>query len=126
MSISQTPETLKIVNLYNLKALQHNNYLMLKENYFSEGLIPAQFASESEKQISALFEGSRISLTNRTTINILIGYLIQLVWIQLEDITFLTINSFISIAISGYPQMIQSVLIKLIFFDIFYTERWMP
>ena len=45
---------------------------------------------------------------------------------QLEDITFLTINCFISVAILGYPQLMQSVLIKLIFFDIFYTEHWMP
>ena len=45
---------------------------------------------------------------------------------QLEDISYLTYNSFISVSISGYPQIMQSVLIKLIFFDIFYTERWMP
>ena len=78
MSISQTPETLKIVVLYNLKALRQKKYLILKENYFSEGLIPVQLATESEKQISALFEGGRISLTNSTIINILIGYLFQL------------------------------------------------
>jgi hypothetical protein len=55
LSISQAPETLKIVNLYNLKALQQKKYLILEEKYFSEGLIPAQLSSESEKQISALF-----------------------------------------------------------------------
>ena len=45
---------------------------------------------------------------------------------QLDDMSFLTINSFIAVSTSGVPQIIQSVLIKLIYFDIFYTERWMP
>jgi hypothetical protein len=81
---------------------------------------------ESDKKISALFEGNRITFTDQTPFNIFIGYLIQLLWMQLEDLFFLTINSFISVPILGYPQMIQSVLIKLIFFDIFYVEKWMP
>jgi hypothetical protein len=33
-------------------------------------------------------------------------------------------NSFIVIAIPGIPQTIQAVMIKYIFFDIFYTELW--
>ena len=98
----------------------------MEEEYSSEGFIPAQLTSKSEKKISELFEGSRISFTDKNPLNIFIGYLIQLIWMQFEDITFLTINSFISVAILGYPQLMQSVLIKLIFFDIFYTERWMP
>ncbi len=26
----------------------------------------------------------------------------------------------------GIPSMIMAVLLKLIYFDIFYTERWLP
>jgi hypothetical protein len=44
----------------------------------------------------------------------------------LEDLSFLTINSMIAISIPGIPSSIQSVLIKLIYFDILYTEMWMP
>lgn len=103
LSTSQMSETLKIVNLYNLYAIQQSRYLTLPDNCSSEGLIPAQLASKSEQQISALFEGSRISFTGNFAGNILIGYIIQFVWMQLEDVTFLTINSFISVSISGYP-----------------------
>jgi hypothetical protein len=62
--------------LNSLKALQKNNYLILEEEYSSEGLIPAQLASKNEKQISALFEGSRINFTVKKPLNIFIGYLI--------------------------------------------------
>jgi hypothetical protein len=32
----------------------------------------------------------------------------------------------ISVPIPGIPSTIQSVLIKFIYFDILYTEMWMP
>jgi hypothetical protein len=32
----------------------------------------------------------------------------------------------IAISIPGIPSSIQAVLIKLIYFDILYTEMWMP
>jgi hypothetical protein len=40
--------------------------------------------------------------------------------------SFLTINSMISLSIPGLPQLIQSVLLKFIYFDILYTELWLP
>jgi hypothetical protein len=40
------------------------------------------------------------------------------------DNSFLPMNSFIAIAIPGIPKTIQAVLIKYIYFDIFYTELW--
>jgi len=46
-------------------------------------------------------------------------------WIKLEDISFLAINSLISISIPGVPHTIQAMMIKYIYFDIFYTEFWM-
>jgi hypothetical protein len=66
-----------------------------------------------------LFEDGRITFTNNTPLNIFIGFAIQLLWMELEDISFLTINSFIAVSISGIPSIIQSVLFKLIYFDIF-------
>jgi hypothetical protein len=45
---------------------------------------------------------------------------------QLEDMSFITINSFIAVSITGVPKIILSVIYKFIYFDIFYTEQWMP
>jgi hypothetical protein len=48
-----------------------------------------------------------------------------LIWYHLEDLSFLTINSLISISIPGIPSKIQAVMMKYIYFDILYTELWM-
>lgn len=73
-----------------------------------------------------MFKGGRITFTDDFTLNIFIGFIIQLVWMQLEDMSFITINSFIAVSITGVPKIILSVIYKFIYFDIFYTERWMP
>jgi hypothetical protein len=72
-----------------------------------------------------LFEGGRITFTDDFTLNIFIGFIMQLVWMQLEDMSFITINSFIAVSITGVPKIILSVIYKFIYFDIFYTEWWM-
>ena len=40
------------------------------------------------------------------------------------DISFLPMNSFLAIKIPGIPKIIQAVMIKYIYFDIFFTELW--
>ena len=45
---------------------------------------------------------------------------------MLDDLSFLTINTMISISVPGVAQMIQQVLLNLIYFDILYTEKWFP
>jgi hypothetical protein len=40
------------------------------------------------------------------------------------DISFLPINSMIAITIPGIPSIIEIVMMKYIYFDIFYTELW--
>ena len=47
-----------------------------------------------------------------------------MVWIQLEDVSFLIVNSFLAIVVPGIPSIIQAVMIKYMYFDIFYTEFW--
>jgi hypothetical protein len=47
-----------------------------------------------------------------------------MVWLRLEDISFLVVNSMLSISIPGIPSIIQAVMIKYMYFDILYTELW--
>jgi hypothetical protein len=54
----------------------------------------------------------------------IIGFIIQILWSQMLDNSFLPMNSFIAIAIPGIPKAIQAVMIKYIYFDVFYTELW--
>lgn len=53
-----------------------------------------------------------------------LGFLIQILWMQILDISFLPMNSLIAIPIPGIPSIIQVVMIKYIYFDIFYSELW--
>jgi hypothetical protein len=69
-------------------------------------------------------EGGRITLTESVPINMIVGFVIQIAWLQILDISFLPINSMIAISISGSPSTIQTAMIKYIYFDIFYTELW--
>jgi hypothetical protein len=55
----------------------------------------------------------------------IIGFIIQILWNQMLDISFLPINSLIAIPIPGIPYIIQAVMIKYIYFDILYTELWL-
>jgi hypothetical protein len=57
-------------------------------------------------------------------LNIFIGFIVQILWNQILDISFLPMNSFLAITIPGIPDIIQAVMIKYIYFDIFYTELW--
>jgi hypothetical protein len=69
-------------------------------------------------------QGLRLAFTKITPVNLIIGFLIQMFWTQILDISFLPINSMIAISIPGIPSLIQAVMIKYIYFDILYTELW--
>ena len=74
----------------------------------------------------AISQGGRIAFTEDTSSNLIIGFIIQIIWIQFEDISFLVINSLLQISIPGLPSTILGFLMKYIFFDILYTELWIP
>ena len=50
---------------------------------------------------------------------------IQLIWMQLNDMSFLTILTLISISVPGIATLINSVLLNLIYLDILMTDRWL-
>lgn len=55
----------------------------------------------------------------------IIGFIVQFFWVQLCDLSFLTINSMISMSPRGAASVIQAVMLKYAYFDVFYTEKWM-
>jgi hypothetical protein len=40
--------------------------------------------------------------------------------------SFLTINTMISMSVPSVAQTMQQALLNLVFFDIFFTEKWLP
>jgi hypothetical protein len=65
-------------------------------------------------------------MTKSIYLNYLIALLIQYIWSMMDDLSFLMINTMISMSIPGVASMISGVLINLIYFDILFTERWFP
>jgi hypothetical protein len=45
---------------------------------------------------------------------------------QLEDMSFLSINSLISMPVPGMVQLINNVMLSLIYVDIFMSDEWLP
>jgi hypothetical protein len=56
---------------------------------------------------------------------LIIGFVVQLLWVQLCDLSFLTINSMISLSTPGIASVIQAAMLKYAYFDIMYTEFWL-
>jgi hypothetical protein len=51
---------------------------------------------------------------------------IQYIWNMLDDFSFLTINTMISLTVPGIVQLVTSVLINFIYVDILLTDLWLP
>lgn len=52
--------------------------------------------------------------------------MIQVFWSQLDDMSFMLINTLISQALPGLIQLVLAVLINFIYFDILMTDFWVP
>jgi hypothetical protein len=52
--------------------------------------------------------------------------MVQTLWNQLEDISFMSINSMISLPVPGMVQLINAVIMNFIYVDIFLSDQWMP
>jgi hypothetical protein len=52
--------------------------------------------------------------------------ILQNLWIKLDDMSFLSINSMISMTVPGMVQLINKVIMNFIYVDIFLSDKWMP
>ncbi len=59
-------------------------------------------------------------------ITIFSSLFVQYIWNCLDDFSFLTINSMISMPVPGIVQLIQKVILNFIYIDILLTDLWLP
>ena len=52
--------------------------------------------------------------------------LMNFIWGLLNDLSYLMVLSFISVTIPGIAQDIQTVLLSVIYLDMFQSNSWMP
>jgi hypothetical protein len=46
------------------------------------------------------------------------------VWGYLEDVSFITVNSLISISVPGLAQIFMQLILNLIYVDLLMTDKW--
>ena len=44
----------------------------------------------------------------------------------MEDLSFMLINTMISMPVPGIVQLVQSVLLNFIYLDVLLTDKWLP
>jgi len=50
---------------------------------------------------------------------------IQYLWGLLNDMSFLTILTMISLSVPGIAKIIQSILMNFVYLDLLQTEKWL-
>jgi hypothetical protein len=48
-----------------------------------------------------------------------------LIWASLNDLSFLTLLSLISLTVPGLAHSLQQVVLKLLFLDVLLTDQWL-
>jgi hypothetical protein len=74
---------------------------------------------------SKLKDGN-LQISDSLAVNFLFSLFIQYIWNMLDDFSFLTINTMISLNVPGIVQLVTSVLINFIYVDILLTDLWLP
>ena len=46
-------------------------------------------------------------------------------WSRLNDLSFLTVNSLISLNVPGVVQILQKIMYSLIYVDVLQTDKWL-
>jgi hypothetical protein len=78
-----------------------------------------------------------LHLTNNLYLNILMYLLshltslcralpLQYLWSHLDDMSFLTINTLLSLKVPPIAHSMHSLLLQFVFMDLFQTELWLP
>ena len=80
--------------------------MTLNEGGKIQQFLPPQITQGLQKKMSESLEGGRLVLTKNPYINYLIALLIQYVWSLLDDLSFLTILTMLSITVPGVASMI--------------------
>ena len=82
-----------------------------------------------QASIAENFNGGITFFDDETTkgiiLNTLVSFVIQWIWGQMIDMSFLTILSLVSIPIPGITKVIQGALYGFISMDLLRTDRWL-
>jgi hypothetical protein len=88
--------------------------------------VPPQFSTDMENKIASYMEKGQLKFSDSMVMNFFLVLLVQIFWSRMNDFSFLTVNTMISLSVPGIVQMFQSVLYNLVYMDILMTDKWLP
>jgi len=77
-------------------------------------------------RIASTFKDGQIQVSEIMVVNFGFSVFVQYIWNCLDDFSFMTVNSMISMPVPGIVQLIQQVLLNFIYVDILLTDLWLP
>ena len=76
-------------------------------------------------RITDTLEGGNIRFTDSPWLNFFLSLILQLIWSNLDDFSFMMINTMIGMKVPGVGNLIQEVILNLIQVDILMTNKWL-
>jgi len=70
-------------------------------------------------------KGGIINFSEKSWYNFISSLVIQAVWSNMHDFSFLILNTMVAMKTPGVSEMIQAVLLNIIQADILMTDKWL-
>ena len=64
-------------------------------------------------------------MPNNMVLRLIISISLNLIWGSMNDMSFLTLLSLISIAVPGIAQIFMKIILKFLYLDVLMTEDWL-
>jgi hypothetical protein len=97
----------------------------MEEGVKANRKVPPQIGKGLAKLTKAI-KGGNLYLVDNFIANFILTLIIQIEWNCLDDLSFMLINTMISMPVPGIVQIVQSVLLNFIYLDVLLTDMWMP
>ncbi|TNV87037.1 hypothetical protein FGO68_gene800 [Halteria grandinella] len=128
ISKSLERDQLELTIISQIEHEQTSTLTVLKKGTSTLAFVPPQI-SDTEKDIADAFQQSMgivavAAIPGGIVLNFLLSMFIQFMWGLLNDLSFLTILTLLSVSVPGIAQLIQSTLLNFIYLDILKTDQW--
>ncbi|TNV87199.1 hypothetical protein FGO68_gene6267 [Halteria grandinella] len=129
-SSSNEPDKIQLVMTKSMSAITSlsGNVALLKIGTSAQASIPTQMSAK-EQEITLKFQQALkvveiVAIPGGVVLNFLLSVAIQYLWGLLNDLSFLTTLTLISISVPGMAQTIQASMLNCIYLDVLQTDQW--
>ncbi|TNV87025.1 hypothetical protein FGO68_gene14976 [Halteria grandinella] len=123
-----TPDVLEVYFNDTIQFIGQGTVVTLPSGSYKQIDIPTQANDRSIVIGNAIIQGMSgllfAAIPGGVFLNFFLSMFFQYVWSLLNDLSFLTILTLVSMNVPGIVQMIQNVMLNFIYLDILKTDQW--